>query len=196
MAEATNPSIFNVGSLYRLASESRGETMLFGAYNGAMTITVFYTNSKKNSKIRVSYDYYSYLLSNLTEVSKGVPGAAFSIKSMSWNPQIKKRELSNVFTIGRDSNNLYYIEFKDADSAPIKFPFLGNKNIEGNGESDSERSAIAFRGFNTFVKLVWPCSLLMTTNNLYRPGTTRSSSKSSSGSSEGGNYSGSEDDIY
>lgn len=193
-------NIFNMSGLYSLKSDSKGETITFSAYNGNKTITIFRSNGQKNSNFQVSNELYVILCDTANDVAKGAPNAAFPIRRFKFDMQAKKKVLDNVLTFGKDSNGIFYIEFKDADNAPIKFPFAGSKFIEAGPDGDGDRSFRAFKGFQIFLTREWGVAPYFTRNNLQKFG-------QGNGNNRGGNSSGnnnyssnsnmaSEDDIY
>lgn len=192
---------FNMSGLYSLKSESKGETIVFGAYNGAKTISVFRTNGQKNSNFQVSNELYIILCDTANDVAKGAPNAAFPIRRFKFDMQAKKKVLDNVITFGKDSNGIFYIEFKDADNAPIKFPFTGSKFIEAGPDGDGDRSFRAFKGFQVFLTREWGVAPYFTRNNLQKPGQNRTNG-SRTNTTSSNNYSSnntnmaSEDDLY
>lgn len=195
-------NVFNMSGLYSLKSESKGETISFGAFNGAKTISVFRSNGQKGSNIQVSNEFFVIICDTIADVLKGAPNAAFPIRRFKFDMQNKKKVLDSVLTIGKDSNGIFYIEFKDGDNAPLKFPFLGSKYIEAGPDGDGDRSFRAFKGFSIFVTREWGIAPFFTRNNLQKFGQNSNkgnSSKPSSGSSNsyssGANMA-SEDDLY
>ncbi len=196
-----NPSIFNMGSLFTVVSESKNERITFGAYNGALNFIVNRSDGVKFTSKRVSPEYYTCIKDAITEVMKGVPGAAFPIITNKWDNTSRKYVIDCVFTIGKDTNGIFYLEFKEGDFAPVKFPFVGSKVIDFNGvSSDSEKSHRVFRAFNHFVNVIWPTSSFLTRNNLqtFKPGNNQNpkSSKSTNYNNYSNNTTASEDDIY
>jgi hypothetical protein len=194
-----------MGNCYSVNSDSKGETMQFGAFNGHMAIAVWKNaNGQRPSNVNISQEFYSIIVRTLSEVLKGVPGSAFPIKVKKWDNQIKKFEIALILTFGKDNNGIYYIEFKETDGPVYKFPFLGDRKLEGPIEGgDAERSARMFESFVMFVKQTWHMTALFTRNNLIKPGANKGGfSKPSDNRNAGGNsqYSGSnmasEDDIY
>lgn len=191
--------VFNMSSLFSLKSESKGETLSFGAYNGSKTLSVFRSNGQKGSNLQVNNELYTILCDMVTEALKGAPNAAFPIRRFKFDMQTKKKVLDLVITVGKDGNGIYYIEFKDADNAPLKFPFLGSKYIEAGADGDGDRSFRAFKGFQIFLVREWPNAPFFTRNNMQKFGQGGNSRGNSSGNNN--NYSSnanmsSEDDIY
>ena len=191
-------NVFNMSGLYSLKSESKGETLVFGAFNGAKTLTVFRTNGQKNTNFQISNELYVILCDTANDVAKGAPNAAFPIRRFKFDPQAKKKVLDNVITFGKDANGIFYIEFKDADNAPLKFPFTGSKFIEAGPDGDSDRSFRAFKGFQIFLTREWGTAPYFTRNNMAKPGQNRNNARPSGNTnnySSGSNMA-SEDDIY
>ena len=207
-----NPNVFNMANCYSITSDSKGETMQFGAFNGHQVIAVWKNaNGQRPSNLNVSQEFFALIVRTLSEVLKGVPGAAFPIKIKKWDSQIKKFEISTIITFGKDNNGIYYIEYKEADGPCYKFPFLGDRKLEGPIEGgDSERSARMFESFVMFVKQTWHMVPLFTRNNLVKPGNFNKGGNSGRSNNGGGNYNNnnnnqqynsnsnmsSEDDIY
>lgn len=206
MSETMN-TVFNMNNCYSLNSDDKSATIQFGAYNGHMVIAIWGNNGRKPIKMNVSPEYFSLMFDTIDDAFKSAPGAAFPIKTMKWDMQTKKREIANIFTIGKDSNNIFFLEYKEPEGPIYKFPFLGNKNIESPIEGgDAERSARAFRGFARFVKMGWLNTVNFTRNNLSKL-PTKGASKPNGGNQQNynnnnNNYSSnnssmaSEDDIY
>lgn len=164
--------IYDMNGLFKLSSDDKSDTISFGGFNGNMNFTVFHSNGVKFDSVRVNQDFYMRILEAIRDTAKGVPGAKYPICCQKWNNSSRKRELVYMFTVGKDDNNMYYLEFKTVDGPPSKFPFIGDKNIEvgGNTTSDVERSQFAFDGFSHFVKTIWPTCPLFTRNNLVKSG--------------------------
>lgn len=198
--------VFNMSGLFSLKSESKGETMSFGAYNGSRTISIFRSNGQKGSNLPVNGELYVLLCDIISDAAKGGPNAAFPIRRFKFDVQTKKRVLDLVITVGKDSNGIFYIEFKDIDNAPIKFPFIGSKYLESGADGDSDRSFRAFKAFQIFVTREWINSAHLTRNNLQQRGGNRNNNNNNSSNNNYSNnnsnsgYSGSnmssEDDIY
>ena len=200
-----NPNIFNMGNLFTVASESKNERITFGAYNGSLNFIINRSDGVKFSSKRVSPEYYMCIRDGVAEVMKGIPGAVFPIVQNKWDNNNKKYMVDSVFTVGKDTNGIFYLEFKEGDFAPVKFPFMGSKALEFNGvTSDSERSHRAFRAFNHFINVVWPNSAFFTRNNLqtYKNGNNNNNSNNNYSKQSNSGYSGnsgsmaSEDEIY
>ena len=164
--------IFNMGGVFKISSESRNETMDFGAYNGSMNIRIWRNGGGQNgTTVRVSAEYYTCIRDAINDTMKGVPGAAFPIITLKWDPNTKKKDIQNTLIIGKDTNGIFYVEFKEPDFAPLKFPLLGNKNLDFGGVTDdASRSSRMFKAFATFVNQQWPISTYFTRNNLVKPG--------------------------
>lgn len=191
-------NVFNMSSLYSIKSESKGETMSFGAYNGSKTLSIFRTNGQKGSNVQINNELYTILCDMVQEALKGAPNAAFPIRRYKFDPQTKKKVLDLVLTVGKDGNGIYYLEFKDGDNAPLKFPFLGSKYIEAGADGDGDRSFRAFKGFHIFLIREWTGAAFFTRNNLQKFGQgnqNRGNSSSNNYSSSNANMA-SEDEIY
>ena len=207
MSETMN-TVFNMNNCFALNSDDKAATIQFGAYNGHMVIAIWGNNGRKPIKMNVSFEYFSLIFDTIDDAFKSAPGAAFPIKTMKWDMQTKKRDIANIFTIGKDSNNIFFLEYKEPDGPIYKFPFLGNKNIESPIEGgDAERSLRAFKGFARFVKMNWMNTANFTRNNLIKlpaKGGAKSSGGSQSNYNSNNNHSNynnsssmaSEDDIY
>lgn len=181
MAENT----YNLNGLYKLRSESGQSTLQFNCFNGTTSLAIFkgeFGSGNKPISIVINPIARKMLIDVLGEVMKGAPGAKQPIIFKKWNPDTKKREVVNIICPGKDENNVIYIEIKNGNGAPEKFPLKGDKNLEKSAEVDSDgtRSKYETEALLSFMRVHWETASLLSRFNM--------TPMSYGGKKGGGNY--------
>jgi len=167
MAENT----YNLNGLYKLRSESGQSTLQFNCFNGNTSLAVFrgeFGSGNKPTSITINAVARKMLIDIMTEVLKGAPGSKQPLIFKKWNNDIKKREVANILTVGKDENNVIYIEVKAGNNAPEKFPLKGDKNLERSAEVDSDgsRSKTEAEALLAFMRIHWETASLLSRFNM------------------------------
>lgn len=187
--------IFDMNGVEKLYSDSRGEVISFGAYNGNMQFSVFRGNGTRPSSVLVTSMYHYAICQAMVAIIKGGPSSSWPIKVTKYDPTLKKRVPLHTLNFGKDANGVPFIEYTEEGQSVIRFTFNPDKNIEyGAALSDTDKSNDRFKAFYDFVSKRWPHAPFYTRNNLYKKGQgggNRQASRASISQDEG-----SENDIY
>ena len=151
-----NGKYFNLSTLWSVKGEDKNHTLSIGAYAGRMSFTIFSgTGNGKPISISIPMEAHILISGILSELKKGIPGAAHPFRIKAWDTNNNKRELKQVITFGIDENGCYYIDFKDVVTGmAARFPIVGNRNYETGVEADSNsnRSRVGFAAFCVLTK--------------------------------------------
>lgn len=190
MADEQDHSKFNVSSLISFKNKERDKNLSIGAYNGNVQFTFGNATFERGNRPRsvvLNPAMLGCVVDMLDElIASPEPGKKKTLifKGL-WNPEIRKKELSLVMTIGMDDNALCYIGLKHTNNEKevfsARFELEGDRNIEVTGSYDDDKS----RSFSTmkmlrmyFVNGVLSNASTMTRNHLKKPNFQRGNNNS------------------